>query len=220
MFSSDSAKKGRDSKLVKKTASTPARAPQKRALLTRAALLRTARAVFARDGFELARIEDIARRAGKTRGAFYAHFKNKEDVFFAIFEDYLEEKEGELSAVTRHLPTLAERVTAICQHVAHSPRSRETMLLQIEFKAYAVRHPRRRKRLAALHTSMLRNHVLKELIEFVPQLEDRACSLAVSGALEGLTLNHMFDPDELNVDQLARLTELVLNDEIQRVQAL
>jgi AcrR family transcriptional regulator len=205
---------------MKKMASVPVRAPQQRSLQTRAALLRAARSVFARDGFELARIEDIAKKAGKTRGAFYTHFTDKEDVFFAIFEDYLEEKEDELSAVTRHLPTLPERVSAICEYVAHSPRSRETTLLQIEFKAYAVRHPRRRKRLAALHTSMLRSRVLKELIEFVPQLEDEACSLAVSGAVEGLTLNHMFAPDELKVSQLTHLIELVLNDEIQRVQSL
>jgi AcrR family transcriptional regulator len=189
-----------------------------RAVKTRAELLRAARTIFARDGFQHARIEDIAKKAGKTRGAFYAHFKDKEDVFFAIFENDLEEKKEELSAVIGHLPTLEQRVTALCQHLARRPKTRETALLQIEFKAYAVRQPRRRKRLAELHAAMLRNSTLKEITEFVPALEERACSLALSGALEGLILNQMFDPSVIGEEHLARMTELILNDEIRRAQ--
>ena len=62
---------------------------QDRAIATRKHLTDAARQVFARDGFELARVEDIAAAAGKTRGAFYANFKDKEDIFFAIFEENL-----------------------------------------------------------------------------------------------------------------------------------
>jgi AcrR family transcriptional regulator len=57
------------------------RAKQERSLHTRAKLLRAARKVFAREGFERARLEGIAEEAGKTRGAFYTHFEDKEDVF-------------------------------------------------------------------------------------------------------------------------------------------
>ena len=63
---------------------------QKRALLTRRQLIKSARETFAKVGFEDARIEDIAANAGKTRGAFYANFKDKEDVFFALFEEELD----------------------------------------------------------------------------------------------------------------------------------
>ena len=50
---------------------------------TRKKLLAAAEKTFARDGFEAARLEDIASMAGYTRGAFYANFKSKEDIFFA-----------------------------------------------------------------------------------------------------------------------------------------
>src|SRR5579862_4390803 len=59
---------------------------QQRTAATRRGLLDAARRIFARDGFEACRIEDIAAAAGHTRGAFYAHFSAKEDLFFAIFE--------------------------------------------------------------------------------------------------------------------------------------
>ena len=49
-----------------------------------------ARRVFARDGFEVARLQDIAQEAGKTRGALYSHFADKEDLFFALIEENIE----------------------------------------------------------------------------------------------------------------------------------
>src|SRR5271169_1412570 len=59
---------------------------QQRTEATRRALLEAAHKIFARDGFEASRIEDIAGATGHTRGAFYAHFNSKEDLFFALFE--------------------------------------------------------------------------------------------------------------------------------------
>jgi AcrR family transcriptional regulator len=46
---------------------------------TRRKLLAAALRIFARDGFERSRLEDIAAEAGYTRGAFYANFATKED---------------------------------------------------------------------------------------------------------------------------------------------
>lgn len=42
--------------------------------------------VFVRDGYERAQIETIAAEAGRTKGAIYAHFRSKEDIFFALLE--------------------------------------------------------------------------------------------------------------------------------------
>lgn len=54
---------------------------------TRRALLATAREVFAEHGFRATRTEEIVRRAGLTRGALYHHFRDKEDLFRAVFEE-------------------------------------------------------------------------------------------------------------------------------------
>src|ERR1700678_2175924 len=59
---------------------------QQRTEATRRALLDAAHKIFARDGFEASRIEDIAGATGHTRGAFYAHLNSKEDLVFALFE--------------------------------------------------------------------------------------------------------------------------------------
>ena len=51
---------------------------QRRTEETRRKLLAAGLRVFARDGFEASRLEDIAAEAGHTRGAFYANFATKE----------------------------------------------------------------------------------------------------------------------------------------------
>ncbi len=54
---------------------------------TRRALLATARQLFAENGFRATRTEEVVRRAGLTRGALYHHFRDKEDLFRAVFEE-------------------------------------------------------------------------------------------------------------------------------------
>ncbi|HEY5856210.1 MAG TPA: TetR family transcriptional regulator [Aldersonia sp.] len=54
---------------------------------TRRGLLGAALEVFSDCGFAAARVEDIAARAGVTRGAFYHHFRDKAELYDAILRD-------------------------------------------------------------------------------------------------------------------------------------
>ena len=53
---------------------------------TRAALIKTARKLFGRLGYAATDIETVARRTRVTRGALYHHFKDKRDLFSAVFD--------------------------------------------------------------------------------------------------------------------------------------
>lgn len=53
---------------------------------TRNALLRVARRYFAERGYSEAGIETVVQRARVTRGALYHHFRDKLDLFRAVFE--------------------------------------------------------------------------------------------------------------------------------------
>jgi AcrR family transcriptional regulator len=53
---------------------------------TRETLLAAARDLFAANGFQATRTEEIVQRAGLTRGALYHHFRDKEDLFRAVYE--------------------------------------------------------------------------------------------------------------------------------------
>ncbi len=176
---------------------------QKRALLTRQELVKSARAIFARDGFEHARIEDIAARAGKTRGAFYANFEDKEDVFFEIFEEEMDRDIAALRPILQGVSTLDERLHVLAEYLCKLGKDRQRTLLNLEFKLYAIRHPHRRKRLAYLHAVMRLRCSLPEIDELLPEYhqqnasQKRTESLAVGAVMDGLALNQLFDPGSL-----------------------
>lgn len=65
-----------------------------RSQATRAALLATARVLFAERGYAAVGTEEIVRATGVTRGALYHHFEGKLELFQAVYE----EVEGELLA--------------------------------------------------------------------------------------------------------------------------
>jgi AcrR family transcriptional regulator len=64
---------------------------EQRSASTRAKLVKAARALFARDGYAGVGTEQIARRAGVTRGALYHQFPAKEDLFLAAYEEVEQE---------------------------------------------------------------------------------------------------------------------------------
>jgi AcrR family transcriptional regulator len=183
---------------------------QQRAHATREQLVDAAREIFARDGFELARLEDIAAAAGKTRGAFYAHFRDKEDVFFAIFEENMARDQERITPSLTAATTREERVEVLVQHLATLLNDRRRMLLSLEFKAYAIRHPQRQKRLADLVSAMCLCCAETGIDYLIPELRHkddaikRARAAQFGALIDGLAINHLFDPTSLNPEYILR----------------
>jgi len=186
---------------------------QDRAIVTRKHLTDAARQVFARDGFELARVEDIAAAAGKTRGAFYANFKDKEDIFFAIFEEDLSRDREQFSLHLSETSSSEDRIKALALYLSRVIADRPRMLLALEFKQYAIRHPRKQKRLAQLHAAMCSRCGETDLNKLIPEFasagseQKRAQSAQIAAILDGLALNAMFDGGSLSEDRRLRLLE-------------
>ncbi|WP_034089620.1 ScbR family autoregulator-binding transcription factor [Streptacidiphilus albus] len=63
---------------------------QERARNTRRTILDAAAQVFAEKGFAAMTLQDVAERAGLTKGALYFHFSNKESLAVEIVNIYLE----------------------------------------------------------------------------------------------------------------------------------
>ncbi len=186
---------------------------RERSEATRRELVQAARDIFARDGFEVARLEDIAAAAGKTRGAFYAHFDDKEDVFFAIFEEDLAEDEQRLQHAMRSEQSLAKRIETLTDLLIVLVKNRRRMLLSIEFKLYAIRRPPKQQRLATLHAGMKLRCAEAHIAELLPELgfndltRRREHAARFSSLIDGLALNLLFDPQAMSGDLLRSLVK-------------
>jgi AcrR family transcriptional regulator len=176
----------------------PASRQQARTDATRKKLLLAAEQVFARDGFEAARLEDIASLAGYTRGAFYANFQSKEDIFFALLERWVGQRIREVEALLARQESPAKLLRALREHYAQIIEDRRLALLSLEFKLFAIRHPEaharlraRQRRLRASGGDLLRRiarvtgHTLP-----IPSTAAAAGFSALSGAL---SLEHLVD---------------------------
>ena len=123
---------------------------QQRTEHTRRKLLDAGLRVFARDGFEAARIEDIAAASGHTRGAFYANFETKEDLFVVLLEEQAVKRVGELSAVLERSKTAQAALKALRAAYLERANDPRWAMLTLEFKLFALRHGKHAK-LAAPH---------------------------------------------------------------------
>lgn len=120
---------------------------------TRTALFGAAQRVIAKDGYERAQLETIAKEAGRTKGSVYAHFRSKEDLFLAMMEFILAER-------TRSIKTLSpgqrgEKLRfALRALVVQAALDDDWLTIVLEYKFHAYRNPRAAARIRESHNQM------------------------------------------------------------------
>lgn len=76
---------------------------EERRARTRGALLRAAGTAFAENGYDGSSLDAIAAAADLSKGAVYAHFETKRDLYLAVVSMVLDEAERRLAAVCQAL---------------------------------------------------------------------------------------------------------------------
>ena len=181
-----------------------------RSAATRAALLQAAGQIFARDGFEAARIEDIATEAGRSRGAFYANFTTKTELFLALREQAVRKRAREIRESIQGLTDAASRNRSIKAYLVQEILNQRQSLLEIEFKLFAVRRPEMLQELADKHIEASCRINQEELAPHMPEWRDEGeavqrNTLAMEATIEGLALNHLFQGTVLGATAVAAL---------------
>ncbi|WP_420643325.1 TetR/AcrR family transcriptional regulator [Candidatus Leptofilum sp.] len=107
---------------------------------SKAHILATATAVFAEKGFAKASMNDIVRASGLSKGGVYWHFKSKDTLIAALFDQFFV---GQLAMLDEVLASKGTAVAKIMQLAALSSTDVETMAAQfpspLEFYALAAR---------------------------------------------------------------------------------
>jgi AcrR family transcriptional regulator len=127
---------------------------------TRGALLRAASKLFCRHGLEGTSIDEVTETAGYTKGAFYANFKSKEELFLVMLD---EKFSHEIERIDRSLAGTDDpdqEARAAATDFIHSASDDEWPRLYFQFAAYAARNEEFRQELATRQRAM-RERVVK-----------------------------------------------------------
>lgn len=130
---------------------------------TRARLIDAAVEVIRERGFYAATLEEVARRAGMTRGAIYGNFKSKDELLLAVVETrwrpIIPLQQG--TSLEEHMRILGKAV------VAAVPARRAQALGALSFQIYALTHDDIRSRIGPLNAELYRRGA-EQLLQVVP----------------------------------------------------
>jgi AcrR family transcriptional regulator len=122
---------------------------------TRECLMHSAAKIFAQRGLEQASIDEVAEDAGYTKGAFYANFKNKEELFLAMLDERFAKRIEDIEKVVASDGSAAQKARRggdqFAQMLAADP---EWERLFFEFSAYAARDEEFREELVTRYRAM------------------------------------------------------------------
>jgi AcrR family transcriptional regulator len=124
---------------------------------TQAKILDAAEALFSEQGFENTQLEEVAARAGYTRGAIYAHYASKEDLFLALMEHRVLSKFIAMRRVIEAEPEVSKRPGMFKSWIATQVGENTWGTLMLEFKLYALRRPGSREKLQHMYDLLFKS---------------------------------------------------------------
>jgi TetR/AcrR family transcriptional repressor of nem operon len=148
---------------------------QPRAKVTRDKLVGEAGHLFAMKGYHDTKLEEVLRAAGVTTGAFFHHFKSKEDLAFAVIDRHMARRRELLDRIEQSLPggdeseplvPVFRRLDAIAEMVRRREHARGGCIIGNLSTSLSDTHDGFRRRLAECFDEMAR--------EFQPHLEAAA----------------------------------------------
>jgi len=169
----------------------------------RSLIIEAAAKVFANRGYTSTLIADIARVAGIGKGTIYEYFPSKEDLFFAVFEWFVETTEAEAKVSISALGGPAsERLMALNDALLRSWLDMLDMYsLVMEFwSASASSRMRQRFKQAfregyrdfrRIVSALIRDGI--ETGEFQPEVDAESVAAALVGTWDALLLQAWFD---------------------------
>ncbi len=182
---------------------------QQRSEETRAHILEAAVKQFSVNGYNKASVDSICEQAGVSKGAFYHHFKAKQDVFLALLDGWLQTFDQAIEASKdRPVPEIFQLMTEYFPYIFESASDNLPMFLEFLqqasrdetiWQASIAPYRRYHKHFASL---IKRGIAEGSFVDVDPNL---AARLIVSAAM-GLLLQSLLDPQGAKWDKVARET--------------
>jgi AcrR family transcriptional regulator len=183
---------------------------------TRAALLRSASRTICALGMHGASVDRIAAKAGYTKGAFYAHFASKEDLFLTMLDEHFATELARLDAVLSGTGDPAEEARGAAEdfldHIDADPDWRR---LYQEFATHAARNEAFRIEFAARQRD-LRERMAAVFARWasdfgvIPPVPPQDVAAMTFFMADGFLLDQLIDP-ELDPALYGRMFEVFIH---------
>jgi AcrR family transcriptional regulator len=178
---------------------------------TRSRLLHSACKVFARRGLHQTSIDEVAADAGYTKGAFYANFQSKEDLFLAMLDERFAERLREIEQRSNSESEVEEQARAVGEdfgrYLAGDP---DWQRLFFEFAAHAAREESFRRELVARYRG-LREGIARILTRRAEELgvrlplAEQKVALMTFAMANGLALERMLEPEAVSEELFGQM---------------
>jgi AcrR family transcriptional regulator len=183
---------------------------------TQQRLLQAAGEVFAQRGYDRASLDDVATAAGLTKGAVYSSFAGKDDLFYALMRERIDERLALVTEAVERQATVLDIARDAGSGLAQLMSSqRDWHLLFIEFWARAVRDPelhdefaRERRSVRGLIAQFLEARAIEAGVTLPAPAEQLA--VAVLALSNGIAIEHLADPDTVDPSTFGVILGLLL----------
>lgn len=169
-------------------------------------ILNAATSVFARLGFNNARMDDIVAESGLSKGTLYWYFKSKDDLIKAILDGMFEGELVHLEDLITSQGSASGRLIELTQRIIEDLQGMTDLLpIAYEFYSLAFRQETVRQTLQGYFRSYI--DILAPLIqqgidqgEFQP-VSSKQAAIAISAIIEGTLLLWVADPETVNLNE-------------------
>jgi AcrR family transcriptional regulator len=166
---------------------------------TRTSLLSAAAQLFCKRGLEGTSIDEVAQAAGYTKGAFYANFKSKEELFLVMLDERFSSELERLDQTLAGTQEPHEEARAAAADFIHFASDEDWPSLYFQFVAHAARDEDFRQELATRQQAMRERLVeifkrWKEGFGVAPPLPLDQITAMIYFMADGFLVDRMIEP--------------------------
>jgi TetR/AcrR family transcriptional repressor of nem operon len=199
-------------------ADDPNAARSSRGELTRRDIINVARRLFSEHGYHNSGISDIQHATGLTKGAFYHHFRSKEELALDVLDTARADYAEHLIGPAMSLGTPAERITALLDggvDLNARPEWCNCQMVATLCAELGASDERLRLAVAAMQTGMI--EILRDQFEqaraageLAPAVEPEAAAQLVVNVMTGSLLARKMDTDRTGLNEVMGLVRSLL----------
>ncbi|GAA2069447.1 TetR family transcriptional regulator [Streptomyces albiaxialis] len=176
----------------------------------RTQIFKAAAAVFARQGYHGARMDDIVKESGLSKGALYWYFKSKEELATGLVNQMLTHESEALEAVVSNPEPAVDRLRFVSSSFARDlTENPEKASLTLELLSLARTVPEIRECFSSHHEHFVDqiSRLLADLRGSRPSApETRAAALALSALIDGMVLRWTLATPPFDLEKALRET--------------